>query len=80
MQKLNYVVLVIGLVGSAPTMVSAQRQAWTEFDFDDARSVTGHGMRLEDEFIDLPHSCPRPVMIRIREDFVPELLRSVETL
>ncbi len=80
MQKLGFIVLVVGLLGLAPAMASAQQPAATEFNFDDAENVTGNLMRPEGEIIDVPRSGRRPSLIRIRENFIPEMLRSAENL
>lgn len=80
MQKLRWIVLVVGLVGFAPTMASAQQPAAQEFNFADAENVTGNLMRPEGEIIDVPRTGRRPSLIRIRENFIPEMLRSAENL
>lgn len=59
---------------------SASAQQATEFNFDDGENVAGNIMRPEGEIIDVPRDGIRPSLIRIRENFVPEMLRAAENL
>lgn len=65
--------------GSA-NQASAQQPAPQEFNFEDGESVSGNLMRPDGEVIDVPRSGRRPSLIRIRESFIPEMLRSAENL
>lgn len=59
--------------------VALAQEAQT-FDFSDGESVSGNLMRPDGEIIDVPRTGRRPSLIRIRENFIPEMLRSAENL
>lgn len=70
--------LALGAQAFVPAVASAQQAQ--EFNFDDGESVSGNLMRPEGEIIDVPRTGRRPSLIRIRENFIPEMLRSAENL
>jgi len=67
------------LAGFVP-VASAQTPPPTEFNFEDGEAVSGNLMRPDGEVIDVPRTGRRPSLIRIRESFIPEMLRSAENL
>lgn len=76
--KLLAPLFVLAVLAFAPSSASAQQA--TEFNFDDGENVAGNIMRPEGEIIDVPRTGQRPSLIRIRENFIPEMLRSAENL
>jgi hypothetical protein len=75
-----FAALVVGLTVSGASSASAQQPEATSFNFDDGESVSGNLMRPDGEIIDVPRTGRRPSLIRIRENFIPEMLRSAENL
>jgi hypothetical protein len=76
------VVLVLGGLLVAP-MASAQDQGGgegtTTYDFEDDL-VTGDLVRPDGELLNVRRRGSRSSLIRIREHFIPEMLKSVEDL
>ena len=78
---------VVGFVGvslmgvaSTPSMAIAQDPAGeTTYDFDDDL-VSGDLVRPDGEMLNVRRRGRRSSLIRIREHFVPEMLKSVEDL
>lgn len=77
MRKLCGFVFAAVLIGMAQGASAQQPQ---EFNFEDGESVSGNLMRPNGEIIDVPRTGQRPSLIRIRESFIPELLRSADNL
>jgi len=80
MRRLQGFVIAAVLAGALPSIASAQQPAPQEFNFEDGESVSGNLMRPDGEVIDVPRTGRRPSLIRIRESFIPEMLRSAENL
>lgn len=60
---------------------SAQDQPeTTEFNFEDGDLVTGDLVRPNGELLNVRRRGRRSTLIRIREHFIPEMLKSVEDL
>lgn len=78
MRKLRGFVFAAVLVGAMQGVASAQQPQ--EFNFTDGESVSGNLMRPDGEIIDVPRTGRRPSLIRIRESFIPEMLRSADNL
>lgn len=85
MRKLSVFGLLIALLAgpvSAAT-VSAQDDAaggdTTTYDFDDDL-VTGDLVRPDGELLNVRRRGNRASLIRVREHFIPEMLKSVEDL
>lgn len=82
MKKLLMVVGILGLsvVGVVP-MAAAQQggDAATTYDFEDDL-VTGDLVRPDGELLNVRRRGRRASLIRVREHFVPEMLKSVENL
>lgn len=51
----------------------------TTYDFDDD-TVEGDLVRPDGEFVDSRHNAKHSSLIKIRESFVPEMLKSVEAI
>lgn len=84
MKKLLIVVGMLGLSAVALTpSVSAQDQqggdAATTYDFEDDL-VTGDLVRPDGELLNVRRRGRRASLIRVREHFIPEMLKSVENL
>ena len=77
MSKLSVILLVLGL-GFASS-ASAQDDNTTNYDFEDDL-VQGDLVRPDGENLMVRRRGARESLIRIREHFVPELLKSVENL
>lgn len=70
--------LVLGLGwASGPTVASAQES--TTYDFEDDL-VTGDLVRPDGEMLQVRRRGRRASLIRVREHFIPEMLKSVENL
>ena len=52
----------------------------TEFNFEDGDLVTGDLVRPNGELLNVRRRGRRSTLIRIREHFIPEMLKSVENL
>lgn len=74
--KNMFVVAVVSL--ALPAMVSAQDDA-TTYDFEDDL-VSGDLVRPDGELLNVRRRGRRSSLIRIREHFIPEMLKSVEDL
>ncbi len=83
MKKLLIVVGMLGLSSAAVVpSVSAQDQggdAATTYDFEDDL-VTGDLVRPDGELLNVRRRGRRASLIRVREHFIPEMLKSVENL
>ena len=83
MSKKLIVGMVFGLVALFATPVFAQDAdnsgAETTYDFEDDL-VTGDLVRPDGEMLNVRRRGRRSSLIRIREHFVPEMLKSVENL
>jgi len=69
--------LVFGLVLGGASMASAQES--TTYDFEDDL-VTGDLVRPDGEMLQVRRRGRRASLIRVREHFIPEMLKSVENL
>lgn len=67
------------VVVSAPAPAAAQDENTTSYDFEDDL-VQGDLVRPDGENLMVRRKGARESLIRIREHFVPELLKSVENL
>jgi hypothetical protein len=77
MSRLAIIFLVLALGVAAP--VAAQEDNTTNYDFEDDL-VQGDLVRPDGENLMVRRRGARESLIRIREHFVPELLKSVENL
>jgi len=74
--------IVVGLVGSTWLLTGvamAQDNADTTYDFEDDL-VTGDLVRPDGEMLNVRRRGRRASLIRVREHFIPEMLKSVENL
>ena len=74
--------IVVGLVASTSLLAStglAQDDAETTYDFEDDL-VTGDLVRPDGEMLNVRRRGRRASLIRVREHFIPEMLKSVENL
>ncbi len=74
--------IVVGLVGSMSLVTGvamAQDNADTTYDFEDDL-VTGDLVRPDGEMLNVRRRGRRASLIRVREHFIPEMLKSVENL
>lgn len=69
--------LTFGLVLGATSLASAQES--TTYDFEDDL-VTGDLVRPDGEMLQVRRRGRRASLIRVREHFIPEMLKSVENL
>lgn len=70
----------LALVFLAPAEASAQdANAETTYDFEDDL-VTGDLVRPDGEMLNVRRRGRRASLIRVREHFIPEMLKSVENL
>jgi hypothetical protein len=58
---------------------SVTYKAKTVYDFDDD-TVEGDLVRPDGEFVDSRRNAKHSSLIKIREDFIPEMLKSVEAI
>lgn len=75
-------VIAVGLVGSmflVTGVAEAQEAAETTYDFEDDL-VTGDLVRPDGEMLNVRRRGRRASLIRVREHFIPEMLKSVENL
>jgi hypothetical protein len=75
------VALVLGGLVLAPMAMAqeAQGEGTTTYDFEDDL-VTGDLVRPDGELLNVRRRGSRSSLIRIREHFIPEMLKSVEDL
>ena len=74
--------IVVGLVASTSLFAGAalaQDDADTTYDFEDDL-VTGDLVRPDGEMLNVRRRGRRASLIRVREHFIPEMLKSVENL
>lgn len=81
MKKLLIVVglAMAGWVVAPTASVFAQDNADTTYDFEDDL-VTGDLVRPDGEMLNVRRRGRRASLIRVREHFIPEMLKSVENL
>ncbi len=73
-------VMAVGLfVGISMSPASANAQEATTYDFEDDL-VTGDLVRPDGEMLNVRRRGRRASLIRVREHFIPEMLKSVENL
>lgn len=65
--------------GGAPAAGGVQYKQKTVYDFDDD-TVEGDLVRPDGEMIDSTKRAKHSSLIKIRENFIPEMLKSVESL
>ena len=70
--------LAVGVFGWTPS-ASAQDGEVTTYDFDDDL-VQGDLVRPDGEMLNVRRRGRRASLIRVREHFIPEMLKSVENL
>lgn len=71
--------LALGLSFAMSSSAAAQDGEATTYDFEDDL-VTGDLVRPDGELLNVRRRGRRASLIRIREHFVPEMLKSVENL
>ncbi len=69
--------IAFGLVLGGASVASAQE--YTTYDFEDDL-VTGDLVRPDGEMLQVRRRGRRASLIRVREHFIPEMLKSVENL
>ena len=79
MKKLFIVVGMVASVSLMSSSVLAQDNADTTYDFEDDL-VTGDLVRPDGEMLNVRRRGRRASLIRVREHFIPEMLKSVENL
>lgn len=79
MKKLFIVVGMAASVSLMSSSVLAQDSAETTYDFEDDL-VTGDLVRPDGEMLNVRRRGRRASLIRVREHFIPEMLKSVENL
>jgi hypothetical protein len=81
MKKVKDIALLAVLVGSVamPALVQAQGGDVTEISFEDDL-ISGDLVRPDGENIQVTKRGGRSSLIRIRQNFIPEMLKSVEDL
>ncbi len=80
MKKLFAATLLGMLLFAAPAMAQdAGGEGTTTYDFEDDL-VTGDLVRPDGEMLNVRRRGSRSSLIRIREHFIPEMLKSVENL
>ncbi len=70
---------VVGLFAMSATAMAQDPAGETTYDFDDDL-VSGDLVRPDGEQLNVRRSGRRTSLIRIRDHFVPEMLKSVEDL
>lgn len=78
MKKL-LIVAVVGVLSSFAVPAAAQEGDTTTYDFEDD-IVSGDLVRPDGEMLNVRRRGRRSSLIRIREHFIPEMLKSVEDL
>jgi hypothetical protein len=71
--------LALGISFAATSSAAAQDGEATTYDFEDDL-VTGDLVRPDGELLNVRRRGRRGSLIRVREHFVPEMLKSVENL
>jgi len=79
MKKLFIVVAMVGSTSLLAGSAMAQDNADTTYDFEDDL-VTGDLVRPDGEMLNVRRRGRRASLIRVREHFIPEMLKSVENL
>lgn len=79
MKKLFAAILFGALFVAAPAMAQEGGEGTTTYDFEDDL-VTGDLVRPDGEMLNVRRRGSRSSLIRIREHFIPEMLKSVENL
>jgi len=81
MKKLCIVVAMVGSTSllAASAMAQDGGSADTTYDFEDDL-VTGDLVRPDGEMLNVRRRGRRASLIRVREHFIPEMLKSVENL
>jgi hypothetical protein len=74
-----FALIVIAVLGLVAAPVAAQDDNATSYDFEDDL-VQGDLVRPDGENLMVRRRGARESLIRIREHFIPELLKSVENL
>ena len=67
-------------LGSSRAAAQEAAPETTEFNFEDGDLVTGDLVRPNGELLNVRRRGRRSTLIRIREHFIPEMLKSVEDL
>jgi hypothetical protein len=70
---------MFGAVASAQDAPPVQYKQKTTYDFDDD-VVEGDMVRPDGEFIDSKKAAKHSSLIKIRENFIPEMLKSAEDI
>lgn len=71
--------LGLSLTGFAVTSTASAQDDGTTYDFEDDL-VTGDLVRPDGELLSVRRRGRRASLIRVREHFIPEMLKSVENL
>ena len=74
--------IIVGMVAATSLLAAtgmAQDNAETTYDFEDDL-VTGDLVRPDGEMLNVRRRGRRASLIRVREHFIPEMLKSVENL
>ncbi|MCA9605841.1 MAG: hypothetical protein KC619_09625 [Myxococcales bacterium] len=79
MKKLLIVATTVGSLSLLAGVAMAQGDAETTYDFEDDL-VTGDLVRPDGEMLNVRRRGRRASLIRVREHFIPEMLKSVENL
>ena len=74
-----FVAVAVGLSSAAVSAQDAPEGEATTYDFEDDL-VTGDLVRPDGEMLNARRRGTRSSLIRIREHFIPEMLKSVENL
>jgi hypothetical protein len=78
--KTMFAVLVVGLVTLTASSAFAQKAGdYTAYDFDDDL-VQGDLVRPDGENLIVRKKAAHQSLVRVRENFIPEMLKSVEDL
>ena len=67
------------LLAQAPPSGDTQYQSKTVYDFDDD-TVEGDLVRPDGEFVDTRKGAKHSSLIKIRENFIPEMIKSAEDI
>ncbi len=79
MKKFRMMAFAVALAGSVAAPAVAQDDEATTYDFEDDL-VSGDLVRPDGEMLNVRRRGNRSSLIRIREHFIPEMLKSVENL
>ena len=79
MKKLFVGALFFVMFVTAPAFAQDEGEGTTTYDFEDDL-VTGDLVRPDGEMLNVRRRGSRSSLIRIREHFIPEMLKSVENL